>query len=176
MSSTITAQIFLNKLQCEKDIQILDVRTPVEHAAQRLCDADHIPLDQLDKPDSLSRLRNTQGQLYLLCKSGKRAEMAKEVLSQHLTAELVTIQGGLDKLVELGCDIDCDKSIWSLERQVRFTAGILIAVGCLLSMFVYPPFIWLSLFVGCGLVFASVTDSCAMGLVLARMPWNRTTS
>ena len=27
-------------------------------------------------------------------------------------------------------------------------------------------------FVGCGLVFAGITDSCAMGMLIARMPWN----
>ena len=28
-------------------------------------------------------------------------------------------------------------------------------------------------FIGAGLVFSGVTDTCGMGLVLARMPWNR---
>jgi hypothetical protein len=30
----------------------------------------------------------------------------------------------------------------------------------------------LSAFVGAGLVFAGVTDTCGMGMLLARMPWN----
>jgi len=34
---------------------------------------------------------------------------------------------------------------------------------------------WLTLpgFVGCGLVFAGVTDTCGMAMMLAKMPWNR---
>jgi hypothetical protein len=31
----------------------------------------------------------------------------------------------------------------------------------------------LSAFVGAGLVFAGITDFCGMGLLLARMPWNK---
>ena len=27
-------------------------------------------------------------------------------------------------------------------------------------------------FIGAGLVFAGVTDTCGMGMLLARMPWN----
>ncbi len=34
--------------------------------------------------------------------------------------------------------------------------------------------IWsLQFFVGAGLVFAGITDTCGMGMMLARMPWNR---
>ena len=29
------------------------------------------------------------------------------------------------------------------------------------------------MFVGAGLLFAGLTDTCAMGMLLARMPWNR---
>ena len=31
----------------------------------------------------------------------------------------------------------------------------------------------LAAFVGAGLVFAGITDTCGMGMLLARMPWNR---
>jgi hypothetical protein len=43
----------------------------------------------------------------------------------------------------------------------------------LLARFVDFRFIWLSGFVGAGLIFAGVTDFCGMGLLLARMPWNK---
>jgi hypothetical protein len=31
----------------------------------------------------------------------------------------------------------------------------------------------LAAFIGAGLVFAGITDTCGMGLLLARMPWNQ---
>jgi len=61
----------------------------------------------------------------------------------------------------------------SLERQVRIAAGALVFTGVLLAQFVDGRFIWLSGFVGAGLVFAGITDFCGMGLLLARMPWNK---
>jgi hypothetical protein len=60
----------------------------------------------------------------------------------------------------------------SLERQVRITAGSLVLVGVVLGWLVHPYFIGLSAFIGAGLVFAGVTDTCGMGMLLARMPWN----
>jgi hypothetical protein len=60
----------------------------------------------------------------------------------------------------------------SLERQVRIAAGALVLTGVLLGAFVHPYWLGLAGFVGAGLVFAGVTDTCGMGLLLARMPWN----
>ena len=60
-----------------------------------------------------------------------------------------------------------------LERQVRIGAGALVVVGVVLAQMVNPGFVWLSAFVGAGLVFAGVTGFCGMGLLLAKAPWNR---
>jgi hypothetical protein len=45
-------------------------------------------------------------------------------------------------------------------------------VGVIGSLWYYP-LIGLSAFIGGGLVFAGVTDTCGMGMLLARMPWNK---
>jgi hypothetical protein len=68
------------------------------------------------------------------------------------------------------------KKAISLERQVRIAAGLLVLVGAALGAFIHPAWIGLAAFVGAGLVFAGVTDTCGMGLLLARMPWNRTSA
>ena len=65
------------------------------------------------------------------------------------------------------------KKIISLERQVRIAAGFLVLVGAALALVVHPYFVGLSAFVGAGLMFAGITDSCGMGMLLAKMPWNR---
>jgi hypothetical protein len=61
----------------------------------------------------------------------------------------------------------------SLERQVRIAAGTLVLAGAMLGYFAHPYWIALPAFVGAGLVFAGITDTCGMGMMLARMPWNR---
>lgn len=63
--------------------------------------------------------------------------------------------------------------VMSLERQVRIAAGSLVFIGVALGWFVHRGFFAVPAFVGAGLVFAGLTDFCGMGLLLAKMPWNR---
>ena len=65
------------------------------------------------------------------------------------------------------------RSAISLERQVQIAAGLLVLLGALLGWLVHPAFVGLAAFVGAGLVFAGITDTCGMGMMLARMPWNQ---
>jgi hypothetical protein len=65
------------------------------------------------------------------------------------------------------------KKAISLERQVRIAAGSIVLLGAGLAWWVDPAWIFLSAFIGAGLVFAGVTDTCGMGMILARMPWNQ---
>jgi len=61
----------------------------------------------------------------------------------------------------------------SIERQVRIAAGLLVFFGVLLGVWVHPGFLAISAFVGAGLAFAGITDTCGMAMMLAKMPWNR---
>jgi len=58
-------------------------------------------------------------------------------------------------------------------RQVQIVAGSLALTGALLAWLVSPWFIALSGFVGAGLLFAGITDTCMMALLLAKLPYNR---
>ena len=53
---------------------------------------------------------------------------------------------------------------------MRIAAGALVLTGALLGYFVNPASIALSGFVGAGLVFAGITDTCGIGMLIARMP------
>jgi rhodanese-related sulfurtransferase len=85
-----------------------------------------------------------------------------------------TVAGGMAAWQLAGLPMEADRRVpWSLERQVRVAAGSLVLLGVLLSVAVAHWFIWLAGFIGAGLVFAGVTDTCAMGMMISRMPWNR---
>jgi len=85
------------------------------------------------------------------------------------------IEGGMLAWSKAGLPVvNGELKVWSLERQVRFAAGALVVLGVVLSLMIHPYGIALSAFVGAGLVFAAVTDTCTMGLLLAKMPWNKT--
>lgn len=58
-------------------------------------------------------------------------------------------------------------------RQVQITAGSIVLLGAILSATVHPAFIWLSAFIGAGLLFAGASGWCGMAKLLGLMPWNR---
>jgi rhodanese-related sulfurtransferase len=158
-----------------KPIAVIDVRTPVEYDEVHAPAAVNIPLDQMSKDALAAAGCGECGQpVYLLCRSGQRAAKAAEKLRACGFAQPVVVTGGTLAWIEAGLPVARGETkVISLERQVRIAAGSLVFAGALLAWFVHPNFLWLSGFVGAGLVFAGVTDFCGMGLLIAKMPWNR---
>ena len=58
-------------------------------------------------------------------------------------------------------------------RQVQIAVGILSTAGAALALGVNVWFAIIPLVTGCGLLFAGLTGTCGLALLLARMPWNR---
>lgn len=149
---------------------ILDVRTPAEHQSQHVAGAILQPLHQLD-PARVRELAGGQA-CYVLCKSGQRARQAAEKLEAAGLKNVEVIDGGILAWKAAGLPVVEGQETMSIERQGRLTAGLFVLAGALLAHFVNPSWIWLSAFFGAGLAFAAITNSCALGLILARMPWN----
>ena len=177
-TTTISAKEFKQQKQSpESQLRVIDVRTHAEVNSESLADCAHFPLQELNGAAVKAYLEqqghDSSQPVYLLCASGQRAAKAGEQLQGDLDNQLVIIEGGMNALKQLGIDIAKGSgNIISLERQVRIAAGSLVVLGVILGFAVNPGFYGLSGFVGAGLVFAGVTDSCGMGMVLARMPWN----
>lgn len=156
---------------------ILDVRTTAEINAENLPESLKIPLHELN-PERLTAEIKKYGvdgsSIYLFCQSGKRAEMAAEQIYGQINAKLYVIEGGVSSMKQAGFVLQSNgKTVMSLERQVRIAAGFLVLCGVLLGAFASNGFYLLSGFVGAGLMFAGITDTCMMGMLLARMPWNK---
>jgi rhodanese-related sulfurtransferase len=161
---------------CRKDkkIELIDVRTPVEFREVHVEIARNIPLDQLDVATLVQAHNGSADEpLYFICRAGSRGQQACEKFLKAGFPNAVNVEGGTMACVEAGLPIVRGKKAVSLERQVRIAAGSLVLLGALLGWFVNPVFIGLSIFVGAGLVFAGITDTCGMGMILARMPWNK---
>jgi rhodanese-related sulfurtransferase len=110
--------------------------------------------------------------LYLICRSGARGNQACEKFLKAGFANVVNVDGGTLACQDAGLPLVRGQKTISLERQVRIAAGSLVLLGIGLGWLVHPYLLGLSAFVGAGLVFAGVTDTCGMGMLLARMPWN----
>ena len=112
----------------------------------------------------------------LVCRSGQRARKAEEALKAAGMTNLHVLDGGMTAWAAAGQPVRRGAPRMSLERQVRIAAGALAATGGFLALFVNPLFAAIPAFVGSGLVFAGVTDTCAMGMLIARLPYNRPAS
>lgn len=155
-------------------VDLIDVRTPVEFREVHVSLARNIPLDSLDVHAIMhERNGNADEPLYVICRGGSRGSQACEQFVKEGYSNVVNVDGGTMAWDEFGLPVNRGKKVISLERQVRIAAGLLAIVGAVLAILVHPYFIGLSGFVGAGLMFAGLTDSCAMGMLLARMPWNR---
>ena len=156
--------------------ELIDVRTPAEYDEVHLTLARNVPLDKLD-PNSIMQQRGVAGDqpLYIICRSGGRGRQGCEKFLSQGFEVVVNVEGGTLACIEAGVPVIRGAQVMSLERQVRIAAGSLVLLGAILGWFVHSLFIGLSAFVGAGLIFAGITDTCGMGMMLARMPWNQST-
>lgn len=172
-SKTITATELAQR-HGQSGADIIDVRTPLEFREIRASGARNIPLDQID-PHQVMKQRNGSAEepLFLICKAGSRGEKACQKFIDAGFENIINVEGGTQAWIEAGLPVVRGKKAVSLERQVRIAAGSIVLIGALLGIFVHPYFAGIAAFVGAGLMFAGITDSCAMGLLLAKMPWNQ---
>jgi rhodanese-related sulfurtransferase len=173
---TITPKDLHTAHQQGESIDLIDVRTPVEFREVHVEYARNIPLDAFDPRQVMSdRNGSSNRPLYVICRSGSRAAKACEKLSASGYENIVNVEGGTQAWEEAGLPVQRGKKAMSLERQVRIAAGFLVLTGVVLGFAVHPGFFGLSGIVGAGLMFAGITDTCAMGMLIAKMPWNQVT-
>ena len=153
--------------------QWIDVRSPSEYGAGHLPRAVNIPVEQVE-----ARLDDLQPDLpiVLVCQSGKRARMVAGLL-EPCRKDVTVLEGGTAAWKAAGHPVVANTvARWSLERQVRLIAGLLVLAALILSFTVSRYWLGLAAFVGLGLTFAGATDLCPMAALLVRMPWNRSRS
>jgi len=151
-------------------LRCIDVRSPTEFAAGHIPAAINIPMDEIES--RLGDLRPLD-HVVLVCQSGKRASMTHALLA-HSGCDLTVLGGGTDAWRQAGLPLVAStQSRWSLERQVRLGAGLLVLTGVVFGLLLHPDWFYLAGFVGAGLIFAGTTNYCAMANLLALLPWNR---
>ena len=151
-------------------IPLIDVRTPAEFGSVHAEGAVNHPMESLN----VDRLPfGKEDEIQVICQSGGRSIKVCQKLEAAGYSNVVNVEGGTSAWQESGLPVVEGKKMMSLDRQVRIAAGSLIVIGAAIGQFVHPGGFGLSAFVGAGLVFAGVTDTCGMGMMIARMPWNR---
>ena len=172
---TITSLDVFRLRQDGVPVDIIDVRTPAEFAEVHAQGARLVPLDGLDPTTVMSAPeRAADAPLYVICKSGGRAANACAKFAAAGFPNVFSIEGGTAAWERAGLPVvRGTRRVIGLERQVRIAAGTLVLLGAALGWLVHPLFHGVSALIGAGLVFAGISDWCGMGLLLAKMPWNR---
>lgn len=151
--------------------RLLDVRTPGEFDTVHIAGAYNVPLDLLrEHRDDIAR--HLDQDVVLVCRSGQRAAQAEEALRGVGLPNLHILDGGLAAWEAHGLAVNRGRPCWDIERQVRLVAGSIVLSSVLASV-VVPKIKWLAAGIGGGLTFAAVSDTCAMGMLLAKLPYNR---
>ena len=156
----------------ESNTLVLDVRSPGEFETAHIDGAVNIPVDRLD-PHLREIVSNAGGTMVLVCQSGGRAEQAATKLKREGKQDLVLLEGGMNAWQQSGAPLQRGEvQRWSLERQVRLVAGSMVMSSVAASALV-PRLKWVGAGVGGGLVFAAVSNTCMMGNLLSKLPYNR---
>lgn len=157
-----------------KKVRLIDVRTPAEFREVHVTFAENVPLDQLNPAALINGQSAALGEpIYFICKSGGRSQMACEQATKAGLKNVVNVEGGTLACVDAGLPVVRGRKTISLDNQVRILAGSIVLAGVGLGWWVHPAFFGLSAFIGAGFVFAGLTNTCGMGIMLSKMPWNQ---
>lgn len=152
-------------------VLFVDVRTPAEFETVHIDGAINLPLDQVDA--HLQRVvHNAGGRIILICQSGNRATQARQKLAGAGLEDVSVLSGGMGAWVAEGAAVNRGHSRWSLERQIRLVAGSIVLAAVVASLWV-PTLLVVAGLVGAGLAFAALTNTCAMGMLLSKLPYNQ---
>ncbi len=155
-------------------VELLDVRTPGEHAAAHVPGARLLPLDDLHAPTFLSQRGAPGKPIYVICQTTRRARKAIQKFERAGFGRCVLVEGGTQAWLAAGLPVNRGTSpALPLMRQVHIAVGLISGAGAVLGLTVNPYFALVPLFTSCGLLVAGLTGFCGLALLLAKMPWNR---
>ena len=153
-------------------MRVLDVRTPAEFETAHIAGSYNVPLDLL-RENRNEIVAHLDEQIVLVCRSGQRSALAEQTLRAAGLPNVHILAGGISAWQTEGFAVTRGTRRWDLERQVRLVAGSM-ALAAVLGSIAVPKLKWIAAAIGGGLSVAALTNTCAMGMALARLPYNRT--
>jgi rhodanese-related sulfurtransferase len=173
MTAGITSTELRDRIASETPPWILDVRTPAEFETAHIGGSYNVPLDVLnDHGSEVAKRLDQSHDVVLVCRSGQRAAQAAEVLRSTGVSGGSVLENGIADWEGQGFEVNRGVQRWELERQVRLVAGSIVLSSVLGSVAI-PRLKWLAAAIGAGLSYAAISNTCAMGTALSKLPYNR---
>lgn len=173
MTAAITSTELHERISSAAPPRILDVRTAAEFETAHIDGSVNVPLDLLrDHGSRVAGQLDDSRELVLVCRSGQRATQAQQLLRRQGVDRGSVLENGIAQWEALGFDVRRGQQRWELERQVRLVAGSIVLSAVVGSVAV-PKLKWVAAAIGGGLTYAALSDTCAMGTALSKLPYNR---
>jgi rhodanese-related sulfurtransferase len=151
-------------------LPIIDVRSPAEFETVHIEGAINVPLPLVEQhTERLAAALDRPA--VIVCQSGVRAAQAHQRLAAAGVEHAQVLDGGMAAYIADGGDVVRGRARWSLERQVRLVAGTLVLTGLLAGLRI-PTARLLAAGIGAGLTVSALTDTCTMGRILSKLPYN----
>jgi rhodanese-related sulfurtransferase len=156
-------------LDSHQDVRLLDVRSPAEFETAHIPGSYNVPLNMLGEHAEEIRA-HLDVPVVIICRSGGRAAQANRTLAGAGMSNTHILEGGLMGWDDGARPLQRGEARWDIERQVRMVAGSVLA------SIKFPKARFLAGAVGGGLAFAAASNTCMMGNLLGRLPYNQTNS
>jgi len=151
--------------------RVIDVRTPAEFETAHIPGSYNVPLHLL-REHSAEIAGHLDQDVVLVCRSGMRAAQAEQALVRTGLPNVHLLEGGITAWQQQAAPVTRGRARWDIERQVRLVAGSIVFVAVMGGLLL-PGLQYLAAAIGAGLAVAALTNTCAMGMLLARLPYNR---
>jgi rhodanese-related sulfurtransferase len=159
-------------LESSSPPRVVDVRTPAEFETAHIIGSYNVPLDIVDKHGREVAARLDADDVVLVCRSGQRSTKAAELLHKAGLPGGRVLERGITDWEGQGFEVDRGKERWELERQVRLVAGSVV-LSSVVGSIAIPRLKWVAAFIGGGLTYAALSNTCAMATGLSKPPYNQ---
>jgi rhodanese-related sulfurtransferase len=151
--------------------RVIDVRTPAEFETAHIPGSYNVPLHLL-REHSAEIAGHLDQEVVLVCRSGMRAAQAEATLAGAGLPNVHLLEGGITAWQRQAAPVTRGRARWDIERQVRLVAGSIVLVAVMGGLLL-PGLQYVAAAIGAGLAVAALTNTCAMGMLLAKLPYNR---
>ncbi|WP_328946137.1 rhodanese-like domain-containing protein [Streptomyces sp. NBC_00250] len=169
--TSLTPAVLHRLVQEGRAPRLLDVRTPAEFRTAHIPGSYNVPLDTLREHRAELR-SHLDEDVVLVCRSGGRAAQAEQALAGAGLSNLRVLDGGMNAWEAVGAPVNRGPARWDMERQVRLVTGSVVLTTGLVGVLV-PGVHLVGTALGAGLTYAALSNSCAMGVLLSKLPYNR---
>lgn len=151
-----------------KKAVLIDVREKIEHDSEHIEGSVHLPLSNFTS-EQLAPFKDKE--IIIHCAKGMRSQKACEMVQ---SLPVSSLSGGIEGWKTEGFPTQSTgRKIIPLERQIQLAIGVFLLLINIVGFSININFLYLTSFIGLGLMMAGLTGFCGLAFIIAKMPWNK---